>query len=631
MSSYLTPTFTPFQSSGGICYPSSDYKAIMSQKGAAKKRSTRRSKSPARGRKMRGGSATGGNYSNDSLIPTTAGEDHYKAPSYEKPMNADFISKNLGAGYATAFGGAKKKKSRSKSPKRSSRKMHTSKRLAPGKAMHGGRAEVIQQIQMAIPGASVQNVKEEGVPQGYKNSVTIIQGPGGKSYEFAESVDGKSVIAHEVQANGQLSPDQVIPMNQLLQNMQGYFSNTNVVTPSVNASMSGPVAPIANAAAVNASAAMQTAQNVQANIYAMPPSTNTNIAAQMATTAYNNAAKAQRNAYASMNNGRITQANNAQQQAMGALQTANAAANMVAMAPGANVSPMAPTMNVSPMAPTMNVSPMPPTMNVSPMPPAMNVSPMPPQEGGKKKKRSSSKSKKTKKTSRKMRGGSATGFPAQYYDAKIPTPSYASDSGKGMMTAYGAANPKDVGVGMLAPYNASSNGPRASMVKTGGMRIPSMSDSAVKDVKGVIDKSFDGMDHFFKKVEDSYNKSVKSAENVKVGDQNLIHNGGKKKKATKKTTSSKKKTTKRRRSMKGGSGSDYATTLSSRGPVNAPDNYWGVDGEKFFRQFNKTGEYIPNSQLAVAAAPQSTTSGMTNGIVKGYDNFGQSWAPVGKY
>ena len=270
-------------------------------------------------------------------------------------------------------------------------------------------------------------------------------------------------------------------------------------------------------------------------------------------------------------------------------------------------------------------------MNVSPMPPAMNVSPMPPQEGGKKKKRSSSKSKKTKKTSRKMRGGSATGFPAQYYDAKIPTPSYASDSGKGMMTAYGAANPKDVGVGMLAPYNASSNGPRASMVKTGGMRIPSMSDSAVKDVKGVIDKSFDGMDHFFKKVEDSYNKSVKSAENVKVGDQNLIHNGGKKKKATKKTTSSKKKTTKRRRSMKGGSGSDYATTLSSRGPVNAPDNYWGVDGEKFFRQFNKTGEYIPNSQLAVAAAPQSTTSGMTNGIVKGYDNFGQSWAPVGKY
>ncbi len=83
--------------------------------------------------------------------------------------------------------------------------------------------------------------------------------------------------------------------------------------------------------------------------------------------------------------------------------------------------------------------------------------------------------------------------------------------------------------------------------------------------------------------------------------------------------------------MKGGNGSDYATTLSSRGPVNAPDKMWGVDGEKWFRQFNETGKYIPNSQLAVAAAPQSTTSGMTNGIVKGYDNLGQSWAPVGKY
>lgn len=597
MSSYLTPTFQPFQSSGGICYPSSDYKAIMTQKGAAKKRSTRRSKSPARGRKMRGGSAKGGNYSNDSLIPTTAGEDHYKAPSYEKPMNADFISKNLGAGYATAFGGGKKKKARSKSPKRSSRR----------RKMRGG-AMSIEQIQMDIPGVSVQNVKEEGVPEGFKNSVTIVQGPSGKAYEFAESVDGRSVISHEVQANGQLSPDQVIPMEQLLQNMKSYFSNTNVVNPSVNASMSGPVAPIANAAAVNASAAMQTAQNVQANVAAMPASTNANIAGQMATTAYNNATLAQRNANRAMNSGNMTQANNAQRQAMGALQTANAAANMAAMAPGANVSPMPPSMNVS----------------------SMNASPMPPQQGGKKK-RSSSKCKTSKKSSRKMRGGSATGLPPQYFDAKIPTPSYAADSGKGMMTAYGPANPKDVGTGLLAPYNASANGPRASMMKTGGVRIPKMSDSAVNSVKNVVDKSFDGMDHFFKKVEDSYNKSVKAAENVKVGDQNLIHNGGKKKRTTKKKTSSKKKTTKRHRSMKGGNGSDYATTLSSRGPVNAPDNYWGVDGEKFFRQFNKTGEYIPNSQLAVAAAPQSTTSGITNGIVKGYDNFGQSWAPVGKY
>ena len=629
MSSYLTPTFTPFQSSGGICYPSKDYQAIMSQKGAAKKKSTRRSKSPARGRKMRGGSSKGGNYSNDSLIPTTAGEDHFKVHSYEKELNADFISKNLGAGYATAFGGAKK--SRSKSPKRST--THRRK-------MHGGRAEVIEQIQMAIPGASVQNVKEEGVPQGYKNSVTIIQGPGGKSYEFAESVDGKSVIAHEVQANGQLSPDQVIPMNQLLQNMQGYFSNTNVATPSVNASMSSPVAPIANAAAVNASAAMQNAQYVKNQTSMMPPSTNAAIAGQMATTAYKNASNAYNTANRAMNNGRMTQANNAQKQAMGALQTANAAANMAAMAPGANVSPMPPSMNAGPMPPSMNASPMPSYMNAGPMAPAVNV--VPTQQGGAKKKRSSSKSKKTKKSSRKMhtskrlapgkamRGGNATGLPAQYFDPKIPTPSYAADSGKGMMTAYGAANPKDVGVGMLAPYNASANGPRASMVKTGGVRISKMSDSAVTGVKNVIDKSFDGMDHFFKKVEDSYNKSVKSAENVKIGDQNLIHNGGKKKKATKKTTSSKKKSTKRR-SMKGGSGSDYATTLSSRGPVNAPDNMWGVDGEKFFRQFNKTGEYIPNSQLAVAAAPQSTTSGITNGIVKGYDNFGQSWAPVGKY
>jgi len=50
-----------------------------------------------------------------------------------------------------------------------------------------------------------------------------------------------------------------------------------------------------------------------------------------------------------------------------------------------------------------------------------------------------------------------------------------------------------------------------------------------------------------------------------------------------------------------------------------------------FRQFNKTGEYIPNSKLPYAAAPESTLSGIPkDGIISGYDNLGQVWAPVGK-
>ena len=69
--------------------------------------------------------------------------------------------------------------------------------------------------------------------------------------------------------------------------------------------------------------------------------------------------------------------------------------------------------------------------------------------------------------------------------------------------------------------------------------------------------------------------------------------------------------------MKGGDGSDWALTANSRGPSNAPDNYFGVNGEKWFRQFNKTGDYIPNSKLAEAATPGLI--GKKNTKVMGFD------------
>jgi len=69
--------------------------------------------------------------------------------------------------------------------------------------------------------------------------------------------------------------------------------------------------------------------------------------------------------------------------------------------------------------------------------------------------------------------------------------------------------------------------------------------------------------------------------------------------------------------MKGGDGSDWALTANSRGPSNAPDNYFGVSGEKWFRQFNKTGEYIPNSKLSEAATPGLI--GKKNTKVMGFD------------
>ena len=53
--------------------------------------------------------------------------------------------------------------------------------------------------------------------------------------------------------------------------------------------------------------------------------------------------------------------------------------------------------------------------------------------------------------------------------------------------------------------------------------------------------------------------------------------------------------------LKGGV-SDFATTHNSRGPINYPDNL----SAQRFRFFNKTGTFIPNSQLQYAAAPIST-------------------------
>jgi hypothetical protein len=76
--------------------------------------------------------------------------------------------------------------------------------------------------------------------------------------------------------------------------------------------------------------------------------------------------------------------------------------------------------------------------------------------------------------------------------------------------------------------------------------------------------------------------------------------GGAAKVKAKKKSSSKRKL--RGGDDSAGVGSDFATTLASRGPCNYPD----AKSADLFRIFNKTSEFIPNSMLKYAAAPQST-------------------------
>jgi hypothetical protein len=230
-----------------------------------------------------------------------------------------------------------------------------------------------------------------------------------------------------------------------------------------------------------------------------------------------------------------------------------------------------------------------------------------------------------------MESSGATSMDQRFYDPNLEYDTYSENSGNGIMSAYGEIESGNVGTGMLAPFTASTS-PTANhntMMKTGGASkkkstkkttkktskkttkkglkggngIPYISDSPVTTVQNKANDAITGFSNFMQQLDDDYLKSVNSLKNMKIGNQRLIK-GGKKSKGKKQNG--------------GFDGSDWATSLASRGPANAPDMYWGVDGEKWFRQFNKTGEYIPNSQLAYAATPELAGKNDSN-VVTGYD------------
>jgi hypothetical protein len=255
----------------------------------------------------------------------------------------------------------------------------------------------------------------------------------------------------------------------------------------------------------------------------------------------------------------------------------------------------------------------------------------------------SSKSKSLKSMSGGMESSGATSLPMRFYNPDTPLDNYSELSGNGSMSAYGAIESGNIGTGMLAPYTAStcqSANPSSDMKTGGGKKnkkslkggrggpIPAISDSPVTSIQNGVDNAISGFSNFMAQLDADYLKSVEYVKSIKIGNQRLIQGGSKEKKKSKtdkkekpmtKKTMTKKPMTKKMSMKKGGSnGSDFALTLNSRGPVNAPDDFWGVPGEEWFRQFNKTGDYIPNSKLPYAATP--LLAGQNNsGVVSGYD------------
>ncbi len=233
--------------------------------------------------------------------------------------------------------------------------------------------------------------------------------------------------------------------------------------------------------------------------------------------------------------------------------------------------------------------------------------------GGKSK---SKKSLKSSKAKRSLKGGNATPMHSRFYDANGHLDDYSELSGDGVNTEYGTIDAKDIGTGLLAPYNTATG----SCNQTGGGGpIPGIPDAPITMVEKGIGSAIDGFTGFLSEFQQKYLQSIESIKNIKIGNHRLI--GGKKEKKTKKSKKSKK--------MKGGNGSDWAVSQGSRGPENSPDSYWGVPGETWFRQFNKTGEYIPNSDLKYSATPELAGMNDINQTVDGYDPIGTSYGQIG--
>ena len=121
-----------------------------------------------------------------------------------------------------------------------------------------------------------------------------------------------------------------------------------------------------------------------------------------------------------------------------------------------------------------------------------------------------------------------------------------------------------------------------------------------------------------KKATESFSKLFKRATKQAAKLMKSSKKTTKKKTTTKKTTKKTVKKTHRRR-RHGGAASDFATVVSSAGPSNTPTSW--LSNETMFRQFNKSGQYIPNEQLKYAAAPISTGKQPDQFGLKGFDKY----------
>jgi hypothetical protein len=259
-------------------------------------------------------------------------------------------------------------------------------------------------------------------------------------------------------------------------------------------------------------------------------------------------------------------------------------------------------------------------------------------------KKPSSTAKKAKKPSSTKKRGGADKLFEDFEAMNISLPYATQTGGTELASEYYTSAQQ----GSYAPYNASKDekcGGCKKRVHRGGVLLDASKDDMNRN-ESKMDNSMGNMDGTMQSANSAtkgggcgcgYKPKTSGTKrgggdgyyaNTLTGDNRVVEKlsklngqldgGASKVKAKKKSSSSKgatkkpssttkKPKAKSSRKYKGGDdsagvGSDFATTLASRGPANYPDG----KSADLFRIFNKTSEFIPNSMLKYAAAPQST-------------------------
>ena len=651
----LTPTFAPFESGCGMCKPSTDYYSVKTG---------------------------GGNYSNDCLIPTSNGQNFFKVPNFNKSMNGNFVKNNYGVGYSTSFGGKSKKIKSSIIGRKESKK--GGKKLMRGGMESSGATSL--PLRFFDPNAPLDNYPEisgnsimtsygqiesgdigTGMLAPYTSSTcstanhsTDIKTGGKKTKTLIKikttkvkkiSKDKKTPIkggdseyenffTQEPQSGGKKSKKSIKGGVSEYASVNSDELPSYIYAPYSNDPQNNKNECYGNyqSGGKKSKKIMKGGEYTSINSEELPSTTD------VLYESYNNHQSGGKKSKKSMKGGEYASVNSEESPST----TYALYESYNNYQSGGKKSKK--SMKGGEYA-SVNSEESPNTTY------ALYESYNNHQSGGK-------KSKKYMKGG--MESSGATSMDQRFYNPSIKVDNYNELAGNGIMSAYGPIESGNIGTGMLAPYTSStcnyanqntdmktggsnSNKSQRKLLKGGkGGPIPSISDKPVSVVQDTVGKAISGFTDFMKKLDEDYLKSVSYVKTIKIGNQRLIQGGAKSKTPTKKvektptkkvektpakkvektpTKKVEKKTTKMVKKKGGGNGSDFALTLNSRGPVNAPDDYWGVPGDQWFKQFNKTGEYIPNSKLAYAATPLLAGVGK-NEEVSGYDSLGTDYGSV---